>query len=213
MRPLAAPHHPAWERCPARVRDLHARNVPVVLGIDMRQPVHAMLCWSNVAGNITGRGTGRTPAAPGWRSASRGITGSRCSTSPRSTHARRCAGLTASPLPSFRRPTAGRTGASTSDPAERSGRSRTRATGIGGEGPATGFRPPRRFALRADGAPCVPRRSVRAGAAKQGPDPDMRGPRIPGRLRRRHGRRTTSGQSTPAFVRIASAAQSTMMRP
>ena len=56
MRPLAAPHHPAWERCSARVRDLHARNVAVVLGIDMREPVQAMLCWTR-NGEDTG-GTG-----------------------------------------------------------------------------------------------------------------------------------------------------------
>ena len=57
MRPLAAPHHPAWERCSARVRDLHARNVAVVLGIDMRQPVHAMLCWTRKGEDAGGTGT------------------------------------------------------------------------------------------------------------------------------------------------------------
>ena len=56
MRALAEPHHPAWERCSARVRDLHARNVAVVLGIDMRQPAHALLCWTR-NGEVSG-GTG-----------------------------------------------------------------------------------------------------------------------------------------------------------
>ena len=56
MREAAAPHHPAWERCPDRVRDLHARNVAVLLGADMRQPVDAMVCWTD-KGQVRG-GTG-----------------------------------------------------------------------------------------------------------------------------------------------------------
>ena len=46
MRPLAQPHHGAWERCSAKVRDLHARNVAVLLGTDLRQPAHAVVCWT-----------------------------------------------------------------------------------------------------------------------------------------------------------------------
>ena len=56
MRKAAAPHHPAWERCPESVRDLHARNVAVVLGADMGQAVDAMVCWTE-RGRVTG-GTG-----------------------------------------------------------------------------------------------------------------------------------------------------------
>ena len=56
MRNAAAPYHPAWERCPGRVRDLHARNVAVVLGADMGQPVDAMVCWTD-RGRVSG-GTG-----------------------------------------------------------------------------------------------------------------------------------------------------------
>ena len=56
MREAAAPHHPAWERCPESVRDLHARNVAVLLGADMRQAVHAMVCWTD-KGRVQG-GTG-----------------------------------------------------------------------------------------------------------------------------------------------------------
>ena len=46
MRPLAEPHHAAWERCAAKVRDLHARNVAVVLGTDLKQPAQAVVCWT-----------------------------------------------------------------------------------------------------------------------------------------------------------------------
>ena len=56
MRAAAAPHHPAWERCPDRVRDLHARNVAVLLGADMGQAVEAMVCWTD-RGRVSG-GTG-----------------------------------------------------------------------------------------------------------------------------------------------------------
>ena len=56
MRNAAAPHHPAWERCPEKVRDLHARNVAVLLGADMGQAVDAMVCWTD-RGRVTG-GTG-----------------------------------------------------------------------------------------------------------------------------------------------------------
>ena len=56
MRKAAAPYHPAWERCPGRVRDLHARNVAVLLGADMGQAVDAMVCWTD-RGRVSG-GTG-----------------------------------------------------------------------------------------------------------------------------------------------------------
>ncbi len=56
MREAAAAHHPAWERCPERVRDLHARNVAVLLGADMGQAVDAMVCWTD-KGQVRG-GTG-----------------------------------------------------------------------------------------------------------------------------------------------------------
>ena len=56
LRAAAAPRHPAWERCPARVRDLHARNVAILVGHDMHKPVHAMVCWTE-DGRVEG-GTG-----------------------------------------------------------------------------------------------------------------------------------------------------------
>ena len=56
LRAAAEPNHPAWQRCPARVRDLHARNVAILVGVNMREPVHAMVCWTE-GGRVEG-GTG-----------------------------------------------------------------------------------------------------------------------------------------------------------
>lgn len=56
MREAAAAHHPAWERCSESVRNLHARNVAVLLGADMGQAVDAMVCWTD-RGRVSG-GTG-----------------------------------------------------------------------------------------------------------------------------------------------------------
>ena len=56
MRPLAEPHHPAWERCAEKVRDLHARNVAVLLGTDLKQPAHAVVCWTKDGRDIGGTG-------------------------------------------------------------------------------------------------------------------------------------------------------------
>ncbi len=49
LRAAAEPHHPAWQRCPAKVRDLHARNVAILVDPDMREPAHAMVCWTEGA--------------------------------------------------------------------------------------------------------------------------------------------------------------------
>ena len=52
---IAAPLHPAWERCSPAVRKLHARNA-AVLGLTMDRPIDAVVCWSE-RGAVTG-GTG-----------------------------------------------------------------------------------------------------------------------------------------------------------
>ena len=52
---IAAPLHPAWERCSPAVRKLHARNA-VVLGLTLDRPVEACVAWSP-DGRIEG-GTG-----------------------------------------------------------------------------------------------------------------------------------------------------------
>ena len=56
LQPFAAAHHDAWERCSARVRKLHARNVAVIGGAGITEPVSAVVCWTE-GGRVTG-GTG-----------------------------------------------------------------------------------------------------------------------------------------------------------
>ncbi len=53
LQVAAAPHHPAWQRCLARVRDLHARNVAILNGHDMHKPAHAMVYWTD-GGRVEG---------------------------------------------------------------------------------------------------------------------------------------------------------------
>ena len=53
---IAAPLHPAWERCSPAVRKLHARNAAVLLGETLDRPVDACVAWSP-GGRIEG-GTG-----------------------------------------------------------------------------------------------------------------------------------------------------------
>ena len=56
LQPFAAAHHDAWERCGPAVRKLHARNVAVIGGAGVTEPVSAVVCWTN-GGRVTG-GTG-----------------------------------------------------------------------------------------------------------------------------------------------------------
>ena len=53
---IAAPMHPAWERCSPAVRKLHARNAVVLLGETLDRPVDACVAWT-AAGRVSG-GTG-----------------------------------------------------------------------------------------------------------------------------------------------------------
>ena len=52
---IAAPLHPAWERCSPAVRKLHARNA-AVLGLTLDRPVDAVVAWT-AEGRVEG-GTG-----------------------------------------------------------------------------------------------------------------------------------------------------------
>ena len=45
---IAAPLHPAWERCSPAVRKLHARNA-AVLGLTLDRPVDAVVAWTSEA--------------------------------------------------------------------------------------------------------------------------------------------------------------------
>ncbi len=53
---IAAPLHPAWQRCAPAVRKLHARNAAVLLGETLDRPVDAVVCWT--AGGRDQGGTG-----------------------------------------------------------------------------------------------------------------------------------------------------------
>ena len=55
---IAAPLHPAWERCSPAARKLHARNAAVLMGETLDRPVDACVAWT-VQGQVTG-GTGMT---------------------------------------------------------------------------------------------------------------------------------------------------------
>ena len=55
---IAAPLHPAWDRCSPAVRRLHARNAAVVTGGNLDRPVDAVIAWT-AEGGISG-GTGMT---------------------------------------------------------------------------------------------------------------------------------------------------------
>ena len=54
---IAAPLHPAWERCSPAVRKLHARNA-AVLGLTLDRPVDACVAWT-----VEGRDEGGTGMA------------------------------------------------------------------------------------------------------------------------------------------------------
>ena len=55
---IAAPLHPAWERCSPAVRKLHARNVAILLGERLDRPVDAVVCWSERGEPVGGTGMG-----------------------------------------------------------------------------------------------------------------------------------------------------------
>jgi hypothetical protein len=43
---MAAAMHPAWNRCSAKVKLLHARNCYQVLGMDLNNPSEFFICWT-----------------------------------------------------------------------------------------------------------------------------------------------------------------------
>ena len=76
---IAAPLHPAWERCSPAVRKLHARNVAILLGERLDRPVDAVVCWSERGAAVGGSGHGHphraVPRHPGVQSRSDGAAG------------------------------------------------------------------------------------------------------------------------------------------
>lgn len=55
---IAARHHPAWDRLSQGAQKLMARNVTIILGHDLSDPVDFVVCWTP-DGKITG-GTGHS---------------------------------------------------------------------------------------------------------------------------------------------------------
>lgn len=54
---LASKYHPAWNKCSAGAKKLHARNMYIVLGKTLNNPVKWIICWTP-NGEVTG-GTGQ----------------------------------------------------------------------------------------------------------------------------------------------------------
>lgn len=54
---LASHHHPNWNKCTPYVKNLHGRNMQILLGITLNKPVDFIVCWTP-NGAITG-GTGQ----------------------------------------------------------------------------------------------------------------------------------------------------------
>lgn len=55
-RAIAKRFHPAWGRCSPGARSLHTRNVPQVLGADLRTPSAFVACWTKDGGSTGGTG-------------------------------------------------------------------------------------------------------------------------------------------------------------
>ena len=53
---IAAALHPAWDRCHARARQFHARNVSILLGPHGNEPVDAAVCWTPAGETVGGTG-------------------------------------------------------------------------------------------------------------------------------------------------------------
>ena len=54
---IASMSHPAWDRCSQGARKLHTRNVFIVLGATLTEPVDCVICWTK-DGTASG-GTGQ----------------------------------------------------------------------------------------------------------------------------------------------------------
>jgi hypothetical protein len=50
----AQPLHPVWAKLSSGARKLHARNVHQVLGRDLNQPSHMVVCWTKGGAEVGG---------------------------------------------------------------------------------------------------------------------------------------------------------------
>lgn len=57
---IAAKHHPAWDKLTIGVKKLMARNVAILLGNDLNNPVDYVLYWQDAKVNKYAGGTGHT---------------------------------------------------------------------------------------------------------------------------------------------------------
>lgn len=61
-------YHPAWDRCQPFVRRLHGRNMMILLGENLDDPVEFVVCWTPLGQAIGGTGhTIRAAQASGIR--------------------------------------------------------------------------------------------------------------------------------------------------
>lgn len=53
---IASQFHPAWEKCSIGSRKLHTRNVFQVLGDNLDEPAHMLICWTKDGKGLGGTG-------------------------------------------------------------------------------------------------------------------------------------------------------------
>lgn len=54
LQAIAERHHPNWNACSSGARKMHIRNVCQILGMDMRHPSGAVICWTPGAQMVGG---------------------------------------------------------------------------------------------------------------------------------------------------------------
>ena len=74
---IAAEVHPAWHMCDDYARNLHGRNVQIILGEQLDTPVECVICWTypNVkrGGTLLGINLAHTPNIPVFNLAVHGV--------------------------------------------------------------------------------------------------------------------------------------------
>ena len=70
---IAAEHHPAWHKCSKAAQAMHARNVQIILGATLVEPVQQAICWTPGSKAIGGTALG-IRIARAWGIAVRNLT-------------------------------------------------------------------------------------------------------------------------------------------
>jgi hypothetical protein len=55
---LASEHHPNWRACGPYARKLHGRNMMIILGRSLNEPVDMVFCWTPNGAKVGGTATG-----------------------------------------------------------------------------------------------------------------------------------------------------------